>query len=97
MTDEERKALYEKLHALGYQKYIFTFGCDQKHAGHCQPIYAMTEGEARARMFKEHGAEWCTDYNEADWKRIQDKPGRWWPMEIELDPIVVTPGEIEEI
>lgn len=65
------------------QNWIFTFGCGQHHAGHYVKIFG-TYGSAREQMFKRFGKEWCFQYSEDEWKKIENDPNRCWPMETEL-------------
>ncbi|MCK9477965.1 MAG: hypothetical protein M0R40_00500 [Firmicutes bacterium] len=71
-------------------KYIFTFGCGQKLAGFCQPIYAKDYTTARQRMVDIHGSNWSMSYTEEEWEAAKEKlRSIMFPVEKELEPIKV--------
>ena len=48
-------------------KQVFTFGCGQEFAGFYAVIYAETEDDCRAEMFRRFGIRWSMQYkNEQD-------------------------------
>lgn len=54
------------------EKWIFTFGYGQRHAGH----YVVIEGtydSARAEMFKRYGPEWAFQYSVEQWENYKKK------------------------
>jgi hypothetical protein len=69
------------------EKYIFTFGCGQKQAGYCQPIFAKDYEEARNKMFELHGAKWAFQYTGERWDAIKNNPNRIYTIETEMDPV----------
>lgn len=46
--------------------WIFTFGANQKNAGHYVKIYG-TFNDARQEMFRRHGDSWAFQYSLAEW------------------------------
>jgi hypothetical protein len=68
-------------------KYIFTFGCGQENAGHCQPIFAGSYGAAREKMFELHGEKWAFQYTGEEWEGLKSREDRYFPLETELEPI----------
>ena len=82
-------SVHEHLRNEGYKKWYFTFGCGQVNAGKCQPIYAKSANKAREKMFDIYGEKWCWQYTEEEWKEIEDRPDRYWPMEEELPELVM--------
>jgi len=69
------------------EKYIFTFGCGQKQAGYCQPIFAKDYEAARNKMFELHGGDWAFQYTGERWEAIKNNPDRIYTIEIEMDPV----------
>ena len=74
-------------------KYIMTFGCGQRNAGMCLPIFANSENEARAEMFRLYGKDWCTSYTEEAWEAWKIKARQYGvPIEVEMPPVYCAGG-----
>lgn len=66
------------------EKWIFTFGSGQKHAGH----YVIMTGPqviAREKMIEKYGNNWAFQYSEAEWEEMENDPNRFWPLETPLE------------
>ena len=50
-----------------FEEYVFTFGCNQKHEGYAQRIYAESYDDARNKMVENYGIEWAFQYTIAQW------------------------------
>lgn len=61
---------------MSNETWVFTFGCGQRHAGHFVRL-SGTHDEAREKMFRLFGEEWCWQYSEEQWaeclKRAKDR------------------------
>lgn len=69
--------------------WYFTFCSDHALGGYCQPIKASSWGAARAKMFEMYGEKWGFQYSESEWQSLKNDPRRWYPLERELDLVVV--------
>lgn len=74
--------------------WYFTFCSDDpNYGGYCQPIRASSWGAARKKMFEMYGSKWAFQYSEEEWLKNKNDPSRWYPMERELDLVVVEDSE----
>ena len=69
--------------------WYFTFGSGQHNSGYCQPIQANTSEKARKQMIKMYGYEWSIQYTEEQWNTMKNDKNITWPLEKELDLIIV--------
>jgi hypothetical protein len=68
-------------------KFIFTFGCGQKHSGYCQPIFAPDYMTARRKMFELYDDKWAFMYFNEKWEEMKNNPRRLFKLETELEPV----------
>ena len=73
--------------------WYFTFCGDQPLSGYCQPIRASSWGAARAKMCEMYGEKWGFQYSEDEWLNMKNDPKRWYPLERELELVVVEDSE----
>ena len=69
--------------------WYFTFGAGQHNSGYCQPIQAKTSEKARKHMIKMYGYEWSNQYTSEQWDKMKHDSNRYWPLEKELNIIIV--------
>lgn len=50
--------------------WIFTFGCGQKHGGYYVKIKGSYD-QAREKMFKKYGKDWCFQYSLEEWQKYE--------------------------
>ena len=60
--------------------WCFTFGCGQKYANH-YVIIKGTFSEAREKMFKYFGTEWCFQYESKEQANVE----KWGMKELTLE------------
>ena len=66
------------------QKWVFTFGSGQEHAGHYVTFTGLYN-EARQKMYERYGANWGFQYSEQEWEDMKNDPNRLWDMETPLE------------
>ena len=55
--------------------WYFTFGCDHPLKNHVQPVKAPDYDAARLKMLDAYGQKWCSQLDEAEFKRYDQQYG----------------------